>query len=188
MAELAAKDERMAAEERLLLALNTLKTFIEAPAGERREASLRRQLTAVRAKWSAYDTTHFAYLKKIQAEEDRVAERGAYNEQYKTTEGILERAELLLDDFVAAAAPLPVDNDVIFNIASQEQAIFYAEARKEVASVETRLAEDEEGAARTKQELETLAKELDGVVGSRVRLNLAAAMPVSTREQPGGTM
>ena len=61
-------------------------------------------------------------------------------------------------DFAAAAAPLPVDNDVIFNIASQEQAIFYAEARKEVASVETRLAEDE-GAARTKQELETLAKE-----------------------------
>ena len=103
MAESAAKDERMAAEERLLLALNTLKTLIEAPAGERREASLRRQLTAVRAKWSAYDTTHFAYLKKIQAEEDRMAERGAYNEQYKTTEGILERAELLLDDFVAAA-------------------------------------------------------------------------------------
>ena len=164
MAENAAKDERMAAEERLLLALNTLKTLIEAPAGERREASLRRQLTAVRAKWSAYDTAHFVYLKKIQAEDDRMAERGSYNGQYETTEGILERAELLLDEFAAAAAPLPVDNDVIFNIASQEQALFYAEARKEVASVEARLAEVEEGAARTKQELETLDKELDGVV------------------------
>ena len=164
MAESAAKDERMAAEERLLLALNTLKTLIEAPAGERREASLRRQLTAVRAKWSAYDTAHFVYLKKIQADEDRLAERGTYNGQYETTEGILERAELLLDEFAAAAAPLPVDNDVIFNIASQEQALFYTEARKEVASVEARLAEVEEGAARTKQELETLDKELDGVV------------------------
>ena len=170
MAELAAKNGRIAAEERLLLSLEHLTTVVDAEAaGGRTVASLSRHLTAARNKWTAYDQAHFSYMEKIKEEDDKVAERAAYKAQDTAASQLFERAEVVLDGLkeTAAAAVAPqVDNNLLFTITEVEQGNLYDEAKTELDSVKACLAieVDAEGAVKTKQELEVLSNEVDGAL------------------------
>ena len=160
MAEQTAKNKKVAAHDRLQLALNTLTTVVGAAAGERTEASLRRHLGVARSKWEAYDQAHFGYLEKIQVEADRQVEREAYTASYGDSEALMERAEVMLDGYAAAQAP-QVDNNILFTIARQEQSAFYSKAKDLVATVETVLGAEE--GAKSRLELEELSNELKRV-------------------------
>ena len=160
MAEQTAKNKKVAAHDRLQLALNTLTTVVGAAAGERTEASLRRHLGVARSKWEAYDQAHFGYLEKIQVEADKQVEREAYTASYGESEALMERAEVMLDGYAAAQAP-QVDNNILFTIARQEQSAFYSKAKDLVATVETVLGAEE--GAKSRLELEELSNELKRV-------------------------
>ena len=160
MAEQTAKNKKVAAHDRLQLALNTLTTVVGAAAGERTEASLRRHLGVARSKWEAYDQAHFGYVEKIQVEADRQVEREAYTASYGDSEALMERAEVMLDGYAAAQAP-QVDNNILFTIARQEQSAFYSKAKDLVATVETVLGAEE--GAKSRLELEELSNELKRV-------------------------
>ena len=172
MAEQAAKAKKEAAEERLVMGLDTLNTLISAPEERRPERKLRREIAAVRATWESFDKAHFGYMEELQLEQSKAIEREVFKEQYQTTHGILEQVEDLLDAFAPAAAPpqpprQPAGDDVLYGIARVEQMSFLDNARDQVASVEACLQPAAEGAVARKesrQELEELNKELDQAV------------------------
>ena len=168
MEEIEARYKKEAAEERLLMGLGTLRALIDGPADRRPEAKLRRELSGARMLWDKFDMMHFAYMRVLLLEQNKVIEREAFKESYETAHGIFEQVEELLDALAPAPAAVPprqfIGNDILYAIAKQEQESFYGNATEKVDSVETCLAPAaDEGAVRSeyRQELEQLGKELD---------------------------
>ena len=80
MEEIEARFKKEAAEERLLMGLNTLKALINGPADRRSETKLRRELGAARILWEKFDRMHFEYMREILLEQAKVIEREAFKE------------------------------------------------------------------------------------------------------------
>ena len=162
----AAKNAKAAAEDRLLLSLDTLRTLNNGPAERRPGHKIRRHLASVRADWEKFDRAHFAYMEVLTVEASKVIEREAFKVQYETAEVVMEAAEDLL--FAMEPPPAPprqqADDNVLYGIAEHEQKAIYTEVESQLEAIETRLQPAETGEAahkQSKEELDQIAKQLD---------------------------
>ena len=108
MEEIEAKYKKEAAEERLLMGLDTLRVLINGPADRRPETKLRRELSGARMLWDKFDMMHFGYMRVLLLEQSKVIERAAFKESYETAHGIFEQVEELLDALPPYSTPAKV--------------------------------------------------------------------------------
>ena len=169
MEEQAAKFVKEAAEERLLMRLDTIKALINGPAERRPMKKLRRELAATQAMWEGFNNVHISYMEGLQLEQSKVIEREAFKKHHESAQGIFAQMEDLLHAFGPAALPprQQIDDDILYGIAREEQVSFFGHVKNKVDSVEACLesaVERVQAQKKCRQELEQLNKELDRAV------------------------